>query len=151
MSIIVRDDGFHDDNLAAATEAGAYLLVPLEEVKAANRAKVEAPFGVIVDNATPAAELVDVFDRADTIHIPFPSFADGRGFSLARQLRALGYQGRLRAVGHVIPDQYPMARRCGFDEVEISDDLAKRAPQDQWLARSDWDRTSYQDVVGRAV
>ena len=32
----------------------------------------------------------------------FPSFADGRGFTLARQLRLKGFEGRLRAFGHVI-------------------------------------------------
>ena len=37
------------------------------------------------------------------IRIDFPSFADGRGFTLARQLRLMGYRGRLRAAGHLSP------------------------------------------------
>ena len=37
-----------------------------------------------------------------------------------------------------------MARRSGFDEVEISDDLAARQPEDQWQARADWAAHSYQ-------
>lgn len=78
------------------------------------------------------------------LRIDFPSFADGRGFSIARQLRLRGYRGRLRARGHVIADQYAMARRCGFDEVEISNDLAARQPQEQWLARADWQDNNYQ-------
>ena len=53
------------------------------------------------------------------IRVDFPSFADGRGFTIARRLRDMGYKGRLRARGHVIADQYAMARRSGFDEVEI--------------------------------
>ncbi|MFN4158689.1 MAG: DUF934 domain-containing protein [Gemmobacter sp.] len=72
------------------------------------------------------------------IRIAFPAFSDGRGFTLARRLRMLGYQGRLRAHGHVIADQYAMARRVGFDEVEIADDLAARQPACQWQARADW-------------
>ena len=80
----------------------------------------------------------------DMIRIDFPSFADGRGFTLARQLRLMGYKGRLRAKGHVIADQYAMARRSGFDEVEIDDDLAARQPEDQWLARADWQAHDYQ-------
>ena len=72
------------------------------------------------------------------VRIAFPSFADGRGFTLARVLRMHGYAGRLRAHGHVIADQYAMARRAGFDEVEISGDLAARQPEDQWRARADW-------------
>jgi uncharacterized protein (DUF934 family) len=83
----------------------------------------------------------------DQIHLPpglsmirvdFPSFSDGRGFTIARQLRLRGYAGRLRARGHVLADQYAMARRSGFDEVEIDDDLAARQPEDQWLTRANW-------------
>ena len=78
------------------------------------------------------------------IRVAFPSFADGRGFTIARQLRLMGYQGRLRAAGHVIADQYAMARRSGFDEVEISSDLAARQPEAQWLARANWRAHDYQ-------
>ncbi len=78
------------------------------------------------------------------IRIHFPSFADGRGFTLARRLRLLGYDGRLRAHGHVLADQYAMARRSGFDEVQIDDTLAARQPQDQWLDRADWQSNDYQ-------
>jgi hypothetical protein len=44
----------------------------------------------------------------------------------------------------VIADQYAMARRAGFDEIEISDDLAARQPEDQWLFRADWRAHDYQ-------
>jgi hypothetical protein len=43
----------------------------------------------------------------------------------------------------VISDQYAMARRSGFDEVEIDETLAKRQPQDEWLARADWKNFDY--------
>jgi uncharacterized protein (DUF934 family) len=56
----------------------------------------------------------------------------------------MGFKGRLRARGHVLADQYAMARRVGFDEVEISDDLATRQPADQWLARADWQAHDHQ-------
>lgn len=78
------------------------------------------------------------------IRIDFPSFADGRGFTIARMLRLAGYNGRLRARGHVIADQYAMARRTGFDEVEITQDLAARQPQEQWQFRADWKDNDYQ-------
>jgi uncharacterized protein (DUF934 family) len=78
------------------------------------------------------------------IRIAFPAFSDGRGFTLARRLRIMGYTGRLRAQGHVIADQYAMARRCGFDEVEISAELAARQPEDQWQVRADWRAHDYQ-------
>ena len=74
----------------------------------------------------------------------FPSFSDGRGFTIARVLRRRGFNGKLRARGHVIADQYAMARRSGFDEVEISDDLAARQPAEQWRFRADWRAHDYQ-------
>ena len=84
------------------------------------------------------------FDGISMIRIDFPSFADGRGFTIARQLRLRGYTGRLRARGHMIADQYAMARRAGFDEVEINATLAQRQPEADWLARADWQSGDYQ-------
>ena len=78
------------------------------------------------------------------IRINFPASADGRGFTLASLLRGVGFQGRLRAKGHILADQYAMARRSGFDEVEIDDDLAARQPEAQWLARANWQSHNYQ-------
>jgi len=92
---------------------------------------------------TPPAELEAALG-AELVRVDFPSFSDGRGFTLAAMLRRMGYAGRLRARGHVIADQYAMARRSGFDEVEIPDDLAARQPQDQWLARANWQEHNYQ-------
>jgi uncharacterized protein (DUF934 family) len=99
-----------------------------------------------VDLASDAepSDLAECLQKIDMIRIDFPSFADGRGFTIAAQLRRMGFTGRLRARGHVIADQYAMARRSGFDEVEISDDLAARQSEDQWLARADWKAHDYQ-------
>ena len=36
-----------------------------------------------------------------------------------------------------------MARRSGFDEVEIDAELAERQPEDQWLRRADWQAHDY--------
>ncbi|MBT9382471.1 DUF934 domain-containing protein [Pseudooceanicola sp. CBS1P-1] len=87
---------------------------------------------------------------AALVKVEFPSFADGRGFTIARVLRQKGYTGKLRAVGHVIADQYAMARRSGFDEVEISDDLAARQPEKQWKFRADWTAHDYQSRLRHA-
>ncbi|WP_339743621.1 phosphoadenylyl-sulfate reductase [uncultured Maricaulis sp.] len=52
------------------------------------------------------------------VDIRFASFKDGRGFSLATQLRTrLGYSGRLRAIGDLIPDQAQFLKRVGFDAI----------------------------------
>lgn len=98
-------------------------------------------------NTDDPAALKDQFGNIGLIRIAFPAFNDGRGFTLARRLRVLGYTGRLRAHGHVIADQYTMARRSGFDEVEISDDLATRQPAVQWHFRADWQENDYQSML----
>lgn len=50
------------------------------------------------------------------IAIDFPSFTDGRGYSIAYQLRArLGFEGELRAIGDVLRDQLFYMQRVGFN------------------------------------
>jgi len=133
MTVIVTDAGFGPDDFEGA-------FVPLVELAANDEG------GLAVDLAPsddPAA-LTQRLDQIRAIRVDFPSFADGRGFTIARLLRVAGYTGRLRARGHVIADQYAMARRAGFDEVEISDDLARRQSEAQWLARANWRAHDYQ-------
>ncbi|NNE52528.1 MAG: DUF934 domain-containing protein [Sulfitobacter sp.] len=84
-------------------------------------------------------------ESLEMIRVDFPNFADGRGFGIARALRLRGFAGRLRAHGHLIADQYAMARRAGFDEVEVTDEIAARQPEDQWRFRADWQAHDYQD------
>lgn len=81
---------------------------------------------------------------ASHIRVLIPAFSDGRGFTLAKQLRRMGFSGRLRASGPLIADQYAMARRSGFDEVEIPQAMAERQPEGDWLARADWRAAHYQ-------
>ncbi len=127
MTIVVTDQGFGPDTWDRGYTALG---------EAANDAvALDVP-----SDADPATIPLN----AEIIRVDFPSFADGRGFTIARMLRLRGYQGRLRAQGHVISDQYAMARRAGFDEVEISQSLAARQPEDQWLFRADWQANDYQ-------
>lgn len=135
MSVIVNDKGFRTD-----AWSGGFLA--WDDTVLSNWEHA-AGYAIDMPNTANPDDLVPFFDDATMIRIPFPSSADGRGFSLASHLRLLGYTGRLRAHGHVLADQYAMARRCGFDEIEISDELASRQPQDQWLARADWRDHSY--------
>ena len=117
MSVVVRDDGFHAEDYTGDK-------------------------ALDIGSDTKPQALPD-FVGVELISIAFPAFSDGRGFTLARHLRSNGYTGRLRAKGHVIADQYAMARRSGFDEVEISDELAQRQPADQWIFRADWRANDY--------
>ncbi len=130
MSIIVTDRGFGRDDWTAP-------VTPLAE------AGIDAT-ALDLPNDTNPADLAGRLEGVRFIRVAFPSATDGRGFSIARQLRLMGYRGRLRAAGHVIADQYAMARRSGFDEVEISDALAARQPEPDWLFRANWQAHDYQ-------
>lgn len=140
MSILVRDSGFTKDTW----EADGGLFIDLEKLGQDLTEKVAEDTCLDIPNDIQIDSLKGILENVAMIRIPFPSFADGRGFSLAKQLRQFGYSGILRAVGHVIADQYGFARLCGFDEVEINDDLAARQPEDQWLARLPNTELSYQ-------
>ena len=74
----------------------------------------------------------------DRIRIEFSSFADGRGLSLAKRLRRAGFSGQLRASGYLLPDQYPLLRRCGFDAVEVDIDAQDTETQDLWDKSTKW-------------
>lgn len=74
-----------------------------------------------------------VLGGAARVSITFPATQDGRGFSLARRLREDGFTRRLRAVGPLMTDQYRHARQCGFDELAITRDHARRMPEQHWL------------------
>lgn len=93
-------------------------------------------------NTSKVTDLLAAAD--DLIAIAFPAFTDGRGFSLAAALRRAGYTGRLRASGELIPEQFPFALDCGFDEVEISADRLARQPVGQWLAAMEAIDVAYQ-------
>lgn len=133
-SVIVTDAGFGEDDWV-------HPIVPQEDL-AANDAS--PALGVALVSSAAPEDLSDRLASIDLIVVDFPSFADGRGFTIARRLRQMGFEGRLRAKGHVIADQYAMARRSGFDEVEISAELANRQPEPDWLARANWQEHNYQ-------
>jgi uncharacterized protein (DUF934 family) len=126
MTIIVTDAGF-------APETSPPAIVPLADLD-----QFPGIRAVDLGPADLATALAGRLGQFDLIRIAFPAFSDGRGFTIARDLRRMGYAGRLRATGHVLADQYAMARRVGFDEVEIPDALAARQPAEQWQFRADW-------------
>ncbi len=68
-------------------------------------------------------ELIWRLKELPLIAIDFPSFRDGRGYSLAYLLRSrLGWRGELRAVGDVLRDQLSHMRQCGFDAFAVRED-----------------------------
>jgi len=128
MSVIVNDHGFQ----------------PVGTIASVTLAEIATHQGTLDLAQTDDPTLVlPYLGTLKLIRIAFPAFNDGRAFTIARRLRMAGFKGHLRAVGPVIADQYAMARRVGFDDVEIPDDLAARQPQAQWLARADWRAHDY--------
>ena len=92
----------------------------------------------------------DVFaadDGYDAIFIDFGSAHDGRGFSQARRLRELGYNGLIIARGAIIADQYRHARQSGFDGVLLTKAQATRMPEPIWQEQAQRVPTSYQERV----
>ncbi|MDT2031567.1 DUF934 domain-containing protein [Planktomarina sp.] len=123
MTVVVNDHGFApQDDLATAADLSS--------------------------NFDPKEITADLLKRR-FIRITLHGFSDGRGFTLAARLRQNGYRGHLRLAGYVLADQYAMARRSGFDDVEISQELAARQPESQWLARADWRAHDYQSRLRR--
>jgi uncharacterized protein (DUF934 family) len=66
------------------------------------------------------AKIAPELGRVARIEVNFPKFADGRGYSIAKLLRGrYGYQGELRAVGHITRDLLQFMERVGFDAFEL--------------------------------
>jgi uncharacterized protein (DUF934 family) len=133
----------------AGESSGDSVLAPfalIEEILAQRGANRR--IGVFVQNNVMADALEPYFDRLSLIVIAFPSGTDGRGFSLARQLRQRGFKGILRASGPLFSDQFPQALACGFHEVEIPDANAARQPVEQWLAAANRVSLAYQRTFG---
>ena len=123
MTIVVTDQGF--------TPAPDQVYVPLADL-------AQHQGALDLANTDDPALLAGHLGNLSLIRVAFPAYSDGRGFTIGRRLRMMGYTGHLRATGALIADQYAMARRVGFDDVEISEDLALRQPADQWAFRADW-------------
>jgi len=142
----LRDDTGPLNDRWTRVEPGAALpeapIMTLEDAEA--REALPDTFGLHVGNDVDLDTLAAWLDRAALISVDFPSFADGRGFSIARSLRERGYLGRLRAFGPVIADQYAYLRACGFDEVETPEKVANRQPEAHWAEAQDRMTLRYQ-------
>lgn len=79
--------------------------------------------GVALGPTDDPGQIADDLAALALITIEFPRFTDGRGYSIARELRDLyGWRGELRAVGDILRDQLFYLARCGFDTFALRDD-----------------------------
>ena len=128
MSTIYKDGEFVEENwVRADAEVGAAaagnLQVPLTLFLEDPDAYLGRPgkTALLIAPGEDAWKAEPYLGQVAFVAVDFPSFADGRGFSAARDLREhLNYQGDIRAVGQYILDQVPLARRCGVSSFEIS-------------------------------
>lgn len=123
------------DPAGDAPNSYRYLLLPLAdwltrrtellaEIQAAGGATVaRLKLGVELGPADDPSQIAEDLPSLTLIAIQFPRFTDGRGYSIARQLRDhFAWRGELRAVGDILRDQLFYLARCGFDTFALRDD-----------------------------
>ena len=85
--------------------------------------KSRTDIGVWLASDERAEQLKEDIAHLSLIAIDFPVFSDGRGYSIAMQLRSrLHYTGELRAVGDVLRDQLFYLQRVGFNAFATRED-----------------------------
>ncbi|MGH8806918.1 MAG: DUF934 domain-containing protein [Noviherbaspirillum sp.] len=133
---------------AVAIPAGK-VIVPLK-VWQQQRAALEgrAELGVWIASSERPEELNGELSHFKVVAVDFPKFADGRGYSIAYNLRArLGYTGELRAIGDVLRDQLFYMQRVGFDAFAVREDknihdALKGLTDFSEVYQTSWDRKS---------
>ncbi len=89
----------------------------------ANRTELittHSPIGLRIDGNEDIELIATDLQYFSLIAINFPSFTDGRGYSLAHTLREqYDYSHELRAVGDILPDQALYLKRVGFDVLDL--------------------------------
>jgi uncharacterized protein (DUF934 family) len=107
-------EGETPDSVAVA--AGKQI-VPLKVWLAQHAAlKVRTDIGVWIASDERPEELKEDLAEMPLVAVDFPSFADGRGYSIAFNLRMrLNFSGELRAIGDVLRDQLFYMQRVGFN------------------------------------
>jgi len=101
----------------AVTVPTGKTIVPLKVWQAQRAALANRKdIGVWIASDERPEELKNDLAGLTLIAVDFPKFADGRGYSIAYNLRArLGFAGELRAIGDVLRDQLFYMQRVGFN------------------------------------
>lgn len=79
--------------------------------------------GVWFSSDEQAKDLGGDIARFSLLAVDFPKFSDGRGYSIAYNLRSrFGFSGELRAIGDVLRDQLFYMQRVGFNAFAVRAD-----------------------------
>jgi uncharacterized protein (DUF934 family) len=100
------------------------MIVPLTVWQAQEATlSARAELGVWLASDERPEALKDVVGKFKVIAVDFPKFTDGRGYSIAFNLRSrLGYTGELRSIGDVLRDNLFYMQRVGFDAFATRED-----------------------------
>lgn len=110
---------------ASAVRPGAKLLLPLDVYREYRDRWLthDGALGVLLAPSDDPATIADELPHLSLVAVDFPSFTDGRGYSIARLLRDRHhYEGELRAVGDILRDQLFLLSRVGFNTFALRDD-----------------------------
>jgi uncharacterized protein (DUF934 family) len=129
MALISNDRLTDDPWVTVADEealpASGPVIVSLDRWQAEREALLArgSLLGVRLASSQLASEIAADLAHFDLVALEFPTFRDGRAYSIARLLRErYGFAGELRAVGNVLRDQFMFMHRCGFDAFEVADE-----------------------------
>jgi uncharacterized protein (DUF934 family) len=143
----VEDDWITLDD-DAAVPAGGSVIVSLARWRrdCTSLIGTAARIGVRLSGDDAVADIADALDRLDLVALAFPAFTDGRAYSMARLLRERhGFDGEVRAVGHILRDQASLMARCGFDAFE----LGAQVSIEDWLDALSEISVRYQPAADR--
>jgi uncharacterized protein (DUF934 family) len=117
-----------DDSADAIVVPEGKIIVPLkvwqlQRENLLDRAKNRADISVWFSSNEQAKELHSDLSLFTLLAVDFPKFADGRGYSIAYNLRTrFNYAGELRAIGDVLRDQLFYMQRVGFNSFAVRAD-----------------------------
>ncbi len=134
------------EDCESAVPEARHLIVPLS-IWQEHREELlqrDGPLGVCLEPGEEPADLAHDLDQLAVVAIHFPRFADGRGYSYARELRTrYHFEGEVLATGDVLRDQMFYLRRCGFNAFQPRED---RNIEDVLAGLSDFSVTYQGDV-----
>ncbi|MFN2328897.1 MAG: DUF934 domain-containing protein [Chromatocurvus sp.] len=123
MPALIRNNAIVDDEWRFDTsDGGGVVQKPVYSLSGWKESGCPADAGLQIEPGDDCSELASGLSSLKLIAVYFQAFTDGRGFSIARELRDRGYKGEIRARGHVLPDQIHFLRRCGFDAFQPDDE-----------------------------
>ncbi|MCB1397917.1 MAG: DUF934 domain-containing protein [Rhodobacter sp.] len=133
MTVLVTDAGFAPEDWLS----GFVPLAALAPVQPQN-GRLAIDLAVPVMRGSDWLRLRAALPVAALIRVRLRHVGDTQAYDLARDLRAAGFRGRLRARGAVAPRFYTLLRRAGFSEIELTADQAVHQPSEHWRNERDW-------------